>query len=65
VLCLGKPIEPGADIVAFEEAIGGESTSTRAVGTGVSEEDRVLVIEEQVRRNRSCPRGCRSGRGTE
>ena len=44
-----QKIDPLMDVVALEQAVGGERAVARAVGTGVGEKDGESVGEEQLR----------------
>ena len=44
-----EPIGPAVDVVAFEQAEGGERTVTDAVSAGVGEEDGVVVAKQELR----------------
>ena len=46
-LCV-EEVEPVLDIVAFQEAVGGELASAEAVGTSVGEEDGEAVSDEEL-----------------
>jgi hypothetical protein len=45
----GEEVEPLVNVIAFEEAVGGEWASACAVGAGVGEQNRESVSEEELR----------------
>jgi hypothetical protein len=49
VILRGEEVEPLVNVVAFEEAVGGEWSSAYAVGAGVGEKDGESVCEEELR----------------
>ena len=58
-----QKVEPLMNVVAFEQAVGGERAAASAVGAGVGEEDGESVGEEELSISESYRCGCHRGRG--